>query len=440
MELEGSIKAFSLPEVLQFLSMGKMTGVLTIQKDSAVVSLLIRKGKIIDATMAGRARRLGQLLIDRGLLKRSDLEEVLGQQQTIDTDKRLGQILVDRQIVSLEKLRDALRLQIEEDVWDLFSWDEGYFKFEYVDDQAAADAIVEIDIEPILIEGSRRLDEWHKIIKNIPGDDVVLAIKPLAIESHGEMALSEQEWAVLSLVNGYYNVGAICNRSGFGRFETYRILNACLIAGMIGIKSPGEANDADKNSLQEALLTLKKERDEAGAEEETGGIGLLRLGSRLFKGKQPVRAEPTRAMDFLSPVGLLSSLINNYLVALLVNKEFSSSLEDDVRLIADHWREVVMNHPKADMVKVSNYQVEPMALEKFIDYTGYSNAVRTTFEESMEALKRFLETLHKLARQRLGEKVASRIATNLLNEYVGRSRLKYLPDFNVENAVRQVIK
>jgi hypothetical protein len=440
MELEGSLKAFSLPEVLQFLNMGKMTGVLTIQKEDTTVSLVIKKGKIIDATMAGRIRPLGQLLIDRGLLKRSDLEEVLGQQQTIDTDKRVGQILVDRHIVSMDQLRDALRLQIEEDVWDLFSWDQGYFKFEYSTDQTLADALVEIDIEPILIEGSRRLDEWHKIIKNIPSDDVVPAIRPLVDTAHTDMALSDQEWTVLSLVNGYYNVGAICNRSGFGRFETYRILNACLLAGIVSIRSADEARTIDKDLLQQAMQTLRKEREETRDEEESAGIGLRRLGSLLFRSKQQARTEVERAMDFLSPIGVVSSFTNNLLVALLLNKEFSSSLEEDARLIADYWREVVMNHPKADMLKVSIFTIEPAGLEKFIGYTGYSDAIRTTFEESLEALKRFSTMLYKLACQRLGEKTASRIVTNLLSDYVGKSKLKLLPDFNLENWVRNVMK
>ena len=71
MELEGRLNpAMSLPEVLQFLSMGKMTGTLTIKHGNYTAALVIRQGKLINSSSLGRPRKLGQMVVNRGLVPR----------------------------------------------------------------------------------------------------------------------------------------------------------------------------------------------------------------------------------------------------------------------------------------------------------------------------------------------------------------------------------
>ena len=50
-------------------------------------------------------------------------------------------------------------MQLEEEVWDLFRLSEGEFKFEHGARAKDEEIIVEIEIEPLIMEGTRQLDE-----------------------------------------------------------------------------------------------------------------------------------------------------------------------------------------------------------------------------------------------------------------------------------------
>ena len=100
MELEGTLRAFSLPDILQFLSMGKMTGILSIWREGYSIDLTIREGKVVNSSSLDRPRKLGQMLVYRGFIRRYDLNEVLNAQQGVDRGKLLGQILIERELIS----------------------------------------------------------------------------------------------------------------------------------------------------------------------------------------------------------------------------------------------------------------------------------------------------------------------------------------------------
>src|SRR5690606_29398230 len=123
-----------------------------------------------------RRRRIGDLLVNRGLLKRSELSRLLTVQRTVESDKRLGQILVERDIISEDTIRETLRLQLEEEIWNLFAWKDGEFFFENVPSNQLGDEIVTIEIEPLILEGTRRNDEWQKIVAIIPNDRLILSV------------------------------------------------------------------------------------------------------------------------------------------------------------------------------------------------------------------------------------------------------------------------
>jgi len=222
--MQGNLKQIQLPEVLQFISMGKSSGKLTVStRDSVETTLMIKSGKIINSTALERQRRLGDLLVHRGILRRSVLSQVLSLQRTVESDKRLGQILIDREIVSANTIRDVLKLQLEEEIWNLFGLDDGEFRFEQVDEDKLGDANLQIDIEPLLLEGTRRQDEWRKLVRLLPSDKMI-PIANLPKDRDKKFKPTPAEWKVLAQLNGRFNIRAIVNRAGMGRFEVYQIL------------------------------------------------------------------------------------------------------------------------------------------------------------------------------------------------------------------------
>lgn len=460
MELEGRLNpALSLPEVLQFLSMGKMTGVLTVVSGANTVTLSVHQGRLVNSSSLGRSRRLGQLLVNRGVVSRSRLEEALDYQRRQKPSPLLGQVLLDRGMVTQEQLKQAIRLQMEEEMWDLFSLSEGSFKFEHGTESSIGDLLVELDIEPLILEGTRRMDEWMRIVKNIPNELAVPCVRPLAdVADRETMNLTEGEWRVLSLVNGFYNAGSLALRSGIGKFETFRVLNSFLASGhlvihhelaagpALDIADPAPAAEAGDNGGSAAAETLASHQ--AGSS-SARLIALFR--KKLSSGTPapaaapaapqqaeepaivPVAGAPKPPLSFLSPVGFAANLANDFVGHLATNGNFRVGPGDE-RLAEYYWRAVVMTFPRADLVTASANQLEARRFERFVEFCGVNGPARPIYEDTLDAIGRFLRVIHQLAGQRLSVKLATRLFTDLAADHrqratIGNSEEFYFQDF-----------
>lgn len=449
MELEGKLSSFSLPEVLQFLSMGKMTGTLTLKHHNNIVSLLIKEGRIINLDQ-NKSRRLGQMLVESGHLKRSQLDSAVEIQRTSDRGTMLGQILLDQGYVKQGEIEQMLRLQIEEEVWDLFSWDEGEFKFEYGIEPRFDDRLVEIDIQPLLLEGSRRQDEWTKIRKSIPDETGVVKIIPPQEDFDFDLQLSLNEWRVLSMIDGHTSILALCNRSGLGRFDTYRILSTFLASGIIDVVPLQEEMQldaqrsvpslaVDNNGSQSAasleLMAPMIAADENVSEPEGQGLRLTALFTKKRATDKRERSAAPMTQNVVSPVGALGCLINRYVAAVFKHKEFQN---EDPLFMFRLWRPIIEEYPKADLVRVQPNQINVAPFERFADEAEMSPTINGCVEDTVDALKRFFRIFAQISSQRLGARAAQQIWSDICEATT--MRVKYRPEFNAAAELTAQIK
>ena len=92
--------------------------------------------------------------------------------------KRIGQVLVEMKLVSREELGLYLKQQIEEIIYNLFSWKEGEFVFREGQLPASREGLFELNTMNVIMEGTRRIDEWVEIQKVLPRDNQVLCVSP----------------------------------------------------------------------------------------------------------------------------------------------------------------------------------------------------------------------------------------------------------------------
>src|SRR5690606_29348690 len=131
MAIEGPLKELSIQDVLQLLDLAHKTGVLTVRSDRWNDEAIIHfsKGTIIFAVRRRSTRRLGQLLIRAGKLTQRELDRALEIQRANPT-RRLAEVLLEMGSIAEDVLEQQLRFQMEETVYEVMAWTEGYFKFE----------------------------------------------------------------------------------------------------------------------------------------------------------------------------------------------------------------------------------------------------------------------------------------------------------------------
>src|SRR5215475_3800217 len=221
MAIRGSLREASLPDVLQLLAMGKKTGCLSVTHRNNFGNIYFNKGRISYASIVNRRDRLGEMLVKQGAL-------------TLDT------------------LHDAIKVQIQEAVYFLFTWNQGTFNFEPDVVPDLQDITVSINPESLLLEGAHRVDEWGLIEKKVPSFDIVFEVDRLKLGA-SDVALSDEQRVVIVLIDGARDVQRIIDESGLVEFEVGRALYGLTTAGFvhrIGRSAP-EATAATEGLVEE---------------------------------------------------------------------------------------------------------------------------------------------------------------------------------------------
>jgi DNA-binding response OmpR family regulator len=234
--LRGDLRVIPLAEVLQLLDVQEQSGVLTLERGTSKVEIYFRRGRIDQAIGEGVPEDLlfGRFLVDAELMPRADLEAFLESQKGRG-GRLIGSQLVKLGYISEADLKQSLTRQSSELVYEILRWRFGSFRFAAGHElpAPAVEAALELDVEAILMEGFRRVDEWHLIERAIDDFDLVFLRNEDAVAQMGRGRLTREELAILELVNGKNSVKDIIRKSRMGSFEVskmlYRLLSIKLV-------------------------------------------------------------------------------------------------------------------------------------------------------------------------------------------------------------------
>jgi len=166
MGISGNIKTMVLAELLQWLSQGQKTGTLVIDNDKVEKKIFFENGLIISSAATDPKEYLGNFLVSHGYLTEEQVNEAVARQK--EEKQLLGQILVNMEAISEDDLHQMLQLKAEESIYDIFTWPEGDFHF--LDHELPEETMIrmQLDVQWIVLEGSRRLDEWNHLREAFP--------------------------------------------------------------------------------------------------------------------------------------------------------------------------------------------------------------------------------------------------------------------------------
>jgi hypothetical protein len=235
MALRGSLKDFSLPDVFQLITFSRKTGVLRISgSGDATGSVWFREGEVFFAQSNWHHEPLGERLVAARKITPSALEKALDiRSAEPDGGRRLGQVLVDEGYITEKVLEAFVQEQIQDTIFDLMRWEAGEFDFELLPEVVDEDIGLTVSIENVIMEGSRRLDEWARIRKKVPSMDVVFKMATAPGEGTFEISLKPVEWSLLLLVDGTRSVAELARDTGRTDFEVARILYGLFSAGLL---------------------------------------------------------------------------------------------------------------------------------------------------------------------------------------------------------------
>jgi len=266
MALQGTLKDFSITEIIQLIGQQLKTGVLKIRRGKDIVEISFVDGMIVHvySNYRGKKDLIGEIFVKAQLITEEQLERVLRIQK--ETFKYLGEILVELQLLTKEDVLKVISTQIYETIYDLFWWEDGDFNFDLKLVESYRKIPFALSTEQVLLSILRMVDEWSEIEKKISSPHLVFK-KSLGLEEKSLVVLSSKDYLkerltseqelIYNLVDGTRTVQDTIDRSLLGKFNASEILSDLLEMGLIevvGIHTPSFIKKVGKVNLKEVSV------------------------------------------------------------------------------------------------------------------------------------------------------------------------------------------
>jgi hypothetical protein len=256
MALKGNLRNFSTTQLLNLINLAKKTGTLSIFEgvptgetdalgDPKVspgaerAHVAFNTGKLVYATMGSQDGNLASVLHKAGKLNSRQFK-VIRDRASNTSDKALALLLIQANYVTQGDIVTSIQQHTLDVVYDLLTWAESPFLFE--DDKLPTqDRItVPIDLENVIIEGSRRMRELEQLTDELPNLDFALKFPEDPGDKFKGIHLSVEEWRVVSFVNPKTSIRQIAKANNLSDMEIRRIVYGLLQAGLVElVKPPG---------------------------------------------------------------------------------------------------------------------------------------------------------------------------------------------------------
>ncbi|MEO0231248.1 MAG: DUF4388 domain-containing protein [candidate division WOR-3 bacterium] len=194
MTLRGNLKDFELGDLLQLLHMSLKNGALKISSPMGE----------------------GVIYVENGIIRHVELGEEEGE-------------------IAMAKI---------------MQWKEG--TFEFLKDVKSQKNTINLPIPNLLLEIARKIDEWKVIEKVVPSMDAIFEIEPNPDTDVEEIELRQNEWKILSRIDGKKSVREVAEYLNMEPFETAKIFYGLATSGLIRLKQkPVEEKKEKKEEEKE---------------------------------------------------------------------------------------------------------------------------------------------------------------------------------------------
>jgi CheY-like chemotaxis protein len=238
--LAGDLQSISMSEILEMLAEQSQSGILRVvnTETNARIEIYFRNGRIDFAAAVGAAEEflLGRFVVDDGDLAPEKLDKVLAERARSTAAVPLfGADLIARGLVTRDALVRAMVRQTSELAYEALRWRAGFFQFRRTEELSllARDAALQINVDRMLLEGYRRVDEWRIIERDISNFDEVFVRNDHKIGDTPRGTFTRDELAVLEQIDGRQSVRDVVRKLRMGSFDVskmfFRLRRARLI-------------------------------------------------------------------------------------------------------------------------------------------------------------------------------------------------------------------
>ncbi|HUP44048.1 MAG TPA: DUF4388 domain-containing protein [Thermoanaerobaculia bacterium] len=233
MGVSGNLNTMLPGDLLQWLSLGQKTGTLVVARQAVEKKIFFKDGRILSSASNDPREYLGQFLMSHGFLNEEELRKAMEVQQ--QSGILLGKILVTIGLITEQDLMRLMRIKAEEEIYDVFLWPEGEFQFIDAELPQMQMIPLRIDVTGIIMEGTRRVDEWPRV-RDVVAHDGVIPVIEKPVEPAAD--LEDVQRVVVQAIDGKRSISELILESRAPSFVVCSTVYALVREGFARLEDP----------------------------------------------------------------------------------------------------------------------------------------------------------------------------------------------------------
>ena len=231
--VRGNLKNKRFPEVLSQLYRWKATGALLLRRGRIKKIVYLNDGYPIFVKSNLLSECLGRILVREKMITEDECEASL---ETLkkQAGKQQGTVLIEAGAISPHNLVFGLQLQLEQKLFDIFSWPDGDYQFNAKIEIPTQAIHLDMSLATIVSEGVRRKftdQQVHDLLE--PFQDLYLGVHPEPSHRFQEIPLEADERNLVALIDGRRTMREVVEKSGLPKKPAQKLVYSLMAAEVI---------------------------------------------------------------------------------------------------------------------------------------------------------------------------------------------------------------
>jgi hypothetical protein len=227
----GDLAETALPQILATVHRHRVPGVVECSRSKDHKKIYFLDGDVIFATSSDREESLGEYLLMKGRISRSQLD-VASREVGRFKGRRLGAILVQMGFLGAHEIALAIREQVQQIVWGLFNWNHGIVEFRAGRLSEHEGEQISISTPRVIMGGCKRIADAKLVTARLGGRNAVLERQEWP-DHLSRFQLERGERTLLDLVDGRKSLYQLCEQGPLSPGINARVLYALSELGLV---------------------------------------------------------------------------------------------------------------------------------------------------------------------------------------------------------------
>ncbi|MEO8549436.1 MAG: DUF4388 domain-containing protein, partial [Kofleriaceae bacterium] len=256
------------------------TGRIGFRRDDVEKVVYFDQGRPVFASSNEQGDRMGELLVREGKITAAQYERC--QTQVAQSGRRMGEILVDFGYLKRRELLPAVRRHVEDIVYSLFGWDHGHYLITI--DTTASGERIRMSRHPaaLVLEGIRRKLDRTTLERLVGPASTVIEVRDrerlAAIINTADLAAEER--AALAAFDGQVELAQVARTAGVDTADILPLAWGLVVLGLAVARRADAGIEESTALVGETDLAIDRERVRARWELVTEADYFALLGVR----------------------------------------------------------------------------------------------------------------------------------------------------------------